>query len=112
MVGQLYRLTDMRRDAAYTIFYMGINSGAAIGTILVGYLGQKIGWSYGFGLAGIGMVAGLIVFVLGKNVLLGAGGAPAPLSKTKEWTLDGNGLVAVLRVWGLNQYKDLNTNFH
>ena len=44
MVGQLYRLTDMRRDAAYTIFYMGINVGAALGTILVGYLGQKIGF--------------------------------------------------------------------
>src|SRR3546814_9566003 len=56
MVGQLYRLTDMRRDAAYTIFYMGINVGASLGTILVGYLGQRIGWSYGFGLAGIGLV--------------------------------------------------------
>ena len=65
MVGQLYRLTDMRRDAAYTIFYMGINAGAALGTILVAYLGQTVGWGYGFGLAGIGMVAGLIVFVLG-----------------------------------------------
>src|SRR3546814_3571 len=110
MVGQLYRLTDMRRDAAYTIFYMGINSGAAIGTILVGYLGQKIGWSYGFGLAGIGTVAGLIVFVLGKNVLLGAGEAPAPLSKKKEWTLYGTGLIAVLVMWGLIQYQDVIQN--
>ncbi len=81
MVGQLYKLTDIRRDGAYTIFYMGINVGAAIGTILVGYLGQTIGWGYGFGLAGIGMVAGLIVFVFGKKPLLGAGEAPAPLSR-------------------------------
>lgn len=46
IVGQLYRMTDTRRDAAYTIFYMGVNSGAALGTILVGYLGETIGWSY------------------------------------------------------------------
>ena len=56
----------MRRDGAYTIFYMGINLGAAVGTILVGYLGQTVGWGFGFGLAGIGMLAGLVVFVLGK----------------------------------------------
>lgn len=107
MVGQLYRLTDMRRDAAYTIFYMGINVGAALGTILVGYLGQKIGWSYGFGLAGIGMVAGLIVFVLGKNVLLGAGEAPAPLAKAKEWSIYGVGVAAVAIMWALVQYQDV-----
>jgi POT family proton-dependent oligopeptide transporter len=110
MVGQLYRLTDMRRDAAYTIFYMGINVGAALGTILVGYLGQKIGWAYGFGLAGIGMVAGLIVFVLGKNVLLGAGEAPAPLAKSKEWSIYGVGLVAVGVMWALVQYQDVIQN--
>ncbi|HYI65176.1 MAG TPA: oligopeptide:H+ symporter, partial [Allosphingosinicella sp.] len=51
IVGQLYPRTDVRRDGAYTIFYMGINAGAAIGTILAGYLGQKYGWRYGFGLA-------------------------------------------------------------
>src|SRR6478735_4002196 len=107
MVGQLYRLTDMRRDAAYTIFYMGINVGAALGTILVAYLGQTIGWSYGFGLAGIGMVAGLIVFVLGKKVLFGAGEAPAPLSRAKEMTLYGIGLASVAVIWGLIQYQDV-----
>ena len=107
MVGQLYRLTDMRRDAAYTIFYMGINVGAALGTILVGYLGQRIGWAYGFGLAGIGMVAGLIVFVLGKKVLLGAGEAPAPLSRNTELAVYGSGLAAVAVMWGLVQYQDV-----
>jgi len=107
MVGQLYRLTDMRRDAAYTIFYMGINVGAALGTILVGYLGQRIGWSYGFGLAGIGMVAGLIVFVLGKKVLLGAGEAPAPLSRGKELSVYGAGVAAVAVMWALVQYQDV-----
>jgi proton-dependent oligopeptide transporter, POT family len=107
MVGQLYRLTDMRRDAAYTIFYMGINVGAALGTIMVGYLGQTLGWGWGFGLAGIGMLAGLAVFVLGKKVLLGAGEAPGPLSRQREFTLYGIGIAAVAVMWGLIQYQDV-----
>jgi POT family proton-dependent oligopeptide transporter len=107
MVGQLYNLTDTRRDGAYTVFYMGINVGAAIGTILVGYLGQTIGWGYGFGLAGIGMLAGLIVFVLGRKALRGAGEAPAPLSSARMWTLYGIGLAAVAVIWALVQYQDV-----
>jgi POT family proton-dependent oligopeptide transporter len=107
MVGQLYSLTDIRRDGAYTIFYMGINVGAAIGTILVGYLGQTIGWGYGFGLAGIGMLAGLVVFVLGKKALRGAGEAPVPLSRSKEFTLYAVGIGAVAVIWALVQYQDV-----
>ncbi|MGX7951041.1 peptide MFS transporter [Tsuneonella sp. HG249] len=107
MVGQLYKLTDIRRDGAYTIFYMGINLGAAVGTILVGYLGQTIGWGYGFGLAGIGMLAGLIVFVLGKSALRGAGEAPAALAKGKEYLLYGIGFAAVAICWALVQYQDV-----
>jgi POT family proton-dependent oligopeptide transporter len=107
MVGQLYNLTDVRRDGAYTIFYMGINVGAAIGTILVGYLGETVGWGYGFGLAGIGMLAGLIVFVLGKKVLNGAGEAPRPLSRNKEFSLYGIGVAAVAVIWALVQYQDV-----
>lgn len=107
MVGQLYNLTDIRRDGAYTIFYMGINVGAALGTILVGYLGETIGWGYGFGLAGIGMLAGLVVFVLGKGALNGAGEAPRPLPKNKEFTLYGIGVAAVAVIWALVQYQDV-----
>jgi POT family proton-dependent oligopeptide transporter len=107
MVGQLYNLTDIRRDGAYTIFYMGINVGAALGTILVGYLGETIGWGYGFGLAGIGMLAGLIVFVLGKKALNGAGEAPRPLNKGLEYSLYGIGFAAVAVIWGLVQYQDV-----
>jgi len=110
MVGQLYKLTDIRRDGAYTIFYMGINLGAAVGTILVGYLGQTIGWGWGFGLAGIGMLAGLVVFVLGKDLLGGAGEAPAPLAKSHEWTLYIVGLGAVAVCWALVQYQDVIQN--
>jgi proton-dependent oligopeptide transporter, POT family len=107
MVGQLYPLTDIRRDPAYTIFYMGINLGAAIGSILAGYLGITLGWAYGFGLAGIGMLAGLIVFVLGRKALRGAGEAPRPLAKNTEWTLYAVGLGAVAIIWGLIQYQDV-----
>jgi POT family proton-dependent oligopeptide transporter len=109
MVGQLYNLTDVRRDGAYTIFYMGINVGAALGTILVAYLGQhpSFGWGFGFGLAGIGMLLGLIVFVLGKSSLRGAGEAPKPLGKGLEYGLYGIGFAAVAVIWALVQYQDV-----
>ncbi len=107
MVGQLYKLTDTRRDAAYTIFYMGINVGAAAGTILVGYLGIVKGWAYGFGLAGIGMVAGLIVFVLGRAALRGAGEAPKLLARNKELAVYVAGIAAVAVMWGLMQYREV-----
>ncbi len=110
MVGQLYNLTDTRRDGAYTVFYMGINLGAAVGTILVGYLGETVGWGYGFGLAGIGMLAGLIVFVLGKKTLRGAGEAPRALPSSREWTIYGIGLAAVAMIWGLIQYQNIIQN--
>lgn len=110
MVGQLYKLTDVRRDGAYTVFYMGINVGAAIGTILVGYLGETIGWGYGFGLAGIGMLLGLVVFVLGKSALNGAGEAPVPLAKSREMTLYGIGIAAVAVCWALVQYQSVIQN--
>ncbi len=105
IVGQLYRLTDTRRDGAYTIFYIGINTGATLGTILVGYLGETIGWPFGFGLAGIGMVAGLIIFAIGKPALRGHGEPPAPLGARTEWSLYAIGLASVAVIWLLVQYQ-------
>jgi POT family proton-dependent oligopeptide transporter len=67
MVGQLYRQGDSRRDAGFTIFYMGINLGAFFAPLVCGYLGEKVGWHYGFGAAGVGMVLGLIVYLWGVN---------------------------------------------
>ena len=100
IVGQLYPRTDVRRDGAYTIFYMGINVGAAIGTIIAGYLGETFGWSYGFGAAGIGMLLGLIVFVLGKPLLLGQGEPPKPLGQAaREWMIYAVGAVGVAIMW-------------
>jgi proton-dependent oligopeptide transporter, POT family len=71
MVGNLYPVGDTRRDVAYTIFYMGINLGAGISPLVCGYLGEKVGWHYGFGAAGIGMVIGLIVFLSFQKELVG-----------------------------------------
>ena len=110
IVGQLYNMKDTRRDAAFTIFYMGVNVGAALGTILVGYLGETIGWAYGFGMAGIGMVIGLIIFVIGKPALQGRGEAPVPLSRSREFTLYAVGLAAVAVCWGLIQFQDAIQN--
>ena len=107
IVGQLYRLTDTRRDGAYTIFYMGVNTGAALGTILVGYLGETVGWAYGFGLAGIGMILGLIIFVAGKPALKGRGEPPVPLARNREITLYAVGLAAVAVIWFLIQYQSV-----
>jgi len=106
IVGQLYRMTDIRRDSAYTIFYMGVNVGAALGTILVGYLGETLGWSRGFGLAGIGMVLGLVIFIAGRRALMGHGEPPAPLARPLEWRLYGIGVAAVGAIWLLLQYQD------
>ena len=110
IVGQLYRMTDGRRDAAYTIFYMGVNTGAALGTILVGYLGETIGWSWGFGLAGIGMVLGLIIFVIGKPALKGQGEPPLPLPRQREALLYAVGAASVGVIWLLIQYQDVIQN--
>lgn len=110
IVGQLYRMTDTRRDAAYTIFYMGVNVGAALGTILVGYLGETIGWAWGFGMAGIGMVLGLIIFVIGKPALKGKGEPPKPLLRPREFQLYAVGVASVAIIWFLIQYQGIIQN--
>jgi len=69
IVGQLYARDIDKKDGAYTIFYMGINAGAFLGILLCGYVGEKVGWSYGFGMAGIFMCLGMIMFYLGQDVL-------------------------------------------
>ncbi len=78
IVGELYEKTDERRDGAFTIFYVGINLGAFGGALIAGGLGETYGWKYGFGLAGIGMLFGLLAFVWGKPLLNGAGEPPNP----------------------------------
>tara|TARA_Y200000002_G_scaffold254304_1_gene210842 strand:+ start:3177 stop:4844 length:1668 start_codon:yes stop_codon:yes gene_type:complete len=68
IVGQLYKDNDPRKDGAYTIFYMGINAGAFLGILLCGYLGENIGWHWGFGLAGIFMFFGMLQFYFAQSI--------------------------------------------
>ncbi|HBE70820.1 MAG TPA: MFS transporter [Planctomycetaceae bacterium] len=114
IVGQLYPRTDIRRDGAYTIFYMGINLGAATGALACGYLGQSEdwGWSWGFGAAGVGMLLGLIVFGLGKPLLHGRGEPPKPEELAKpvaglklEYLLYALGVATVVICWALIQFQ-------
>lgn len=73
MVGGLYEEKDPKRDQGFTYFYMGINLGAFLATLIVGYVGEKIGWHYGFGLAGIGMLIGQATFLYGQRHLTTVG---------------------------------------
>jgi POT family proton-dependent oligopeptide transporter len=73
IVGELYSADDKRRDAGFSIFYMGINLGATVAPFVCGYLGQEVGWHWGFGAAGVGMTFGLLQYVLGKSRLGNAG---------------------------------------
>ncbi len=77
MVGGLYAPGDARRDAGFSIFYMGINIGVSVAPIVLGYLGENVSWHAGFGLAGVGMVFGLIQYVAGARHL-GDVGRPTP----------------------------------
>ncbi|OUV02894.1 MAG: MFS transporter [Betaproteobacteria bacterium TMED82] len=78
LVGTLYDREDCRRDSGFTIFYMGINIGAFAATLLCAYLGETYGWRYGFGVAGVGMVIGLLTFYLGTPLLGKIGLPPNP----------------------------------
>ncbi len=83
IVGSLYGFGDVRRDSGFTIFYMGINLGAFLASILCGYLGIKYGWKYGFGLAGFGMLLGLLIFLRYQSWLEGKAEPPST-EKLKE----------------------------
>jgi len=99
IVGQLYPEGGARRDAGFTIFYMGINLGAAIGPMICSTLGEKVNWHYGFGAAGVGMVLGLIQFRLSARHLGDAGKHPGHPEKAsrKHWGL----FIAALAIIGL-----------
>ncbi len=85
VVGELYPQGGASRDAAFSIFYMGINLGSVLGITIVGYLGQKINWHMGFGAAAIGMLLGLIVFKIGsQKYLKGLGEVPTKKEVTEE----------------------------
>jgi POT family proton-dependent oligopeptide transporter len=111
IVGQLYSQGDPRRDPGFTLYYYGINLGGFWAAVLCGLLGQSVGWWAGFGLAGVGMLAGLIVFIWGKPLMEGHGGPPEPelLKRAAlgglnlEWSLYLASLVGVAAVWVIVQ---------
>lgn len=111
LVGRLYATDDPRRDSAFTIFYMGINMGAFLAPIACGYLGERLGWHWGFGLAGIGMLLGLVVFVRAQPLLAGIAEPPARpevrgafgRSSLDAWVYLGTPL-AVVVAWQLVQH--------
>jgi POT family proton-dependent oligopeptide transporter len=87
MISEMYKGKESKKDGAYTIYYMGVNAGAFFGMMLCGYLAENIGWSYGFGLAGIFMLGGLIQFWLAKDLFGSIGERP---SKVHEVELPQN----------------------
>ncbi len=84
IVGALYEKEDVRRDSGFTIFYMGINLGSFVATLLCGWLGENYGWGYGFGAAGIGMILGLLTFIYGQKYLMGKAEPKNPEILTKK----------------------------
>ena len=115
IVGQLYGENDPRRDGGFTIFYMGINIGAFTATLACAYLGETYGWRYGFGLAGVGMLTGLLVFQMFRHHLSGYGEPPDPadLNKSVFPGLDQErliyviGIIGVFGVWQLVDRKSV-----
>src|SRR5438093_5282513 len=98
VVGQLYSKDDHRRDAGFSIFYMGINLGAFIAPLVCGYLGQRVSWHVGFGAAGIGMTLGLVQYVLGARNLGDAGLRPAQAVDQRTKTIAAGVAAAFLLV--------------
>ena len=84
IVGKLYDGNDSQRDSGYTIFYMSINIGSVLGFLICGYLGEKIGWHWGFGAAGIGMAFGAFQFIRYRSLLNGAGSNPSESDPAKR----------------------------
>jgi POT family proton-dependent oligopeptide transporter len=129
-VGSLYAPGDPRRDRAYTIFYMGINLGAFFSPLVCGTLGQKLGWHYGFAAAGVGMIAGLLLYLWGQKYLAQDQLTRArqthtenePLTSTEWKAIAGLVVLCMLNVifWGVYEqqgntiqlFADRNTDWH
>jgi POT family proton-dependent oligopeptide transporter len=115
LVGQLYQPDDPRRDSGFTIFYMGINIGGAVAPLLTGWVAFRYGWSWGFGLAGVGMLVGLLGFLRGQKMLLGHAEPPSPARLRQrvlpgvsvEWLIYGSSLLLVAAAWFLLQHQQL-----
>ena len=92
IISKIYEGRDNKKDGAYNIFYMGVNAGAFLGIMLCGWLGEKVGWSFGFGLAGIFMFLGMVQFYFAQP-LFGSIGEKPKVVKDKDSTLETNNAV-------------------
>jgi POT family proton-dependent oligopeptide transporter len=99
IVSEMYKDRPEKKDGAYTIFYMGVNSGAFFGIVLCGYLGEQVGWNWGFGLAGIFMLFGLIQFWLSRNIFGDIG--LKPVKKEVALTDENNDTLNPFSIWQL-----------
>ena len=99
IVSEMYKDRPEKKDGAYTIFYMGVNSGAFFGIVLCGYLGEQVGWNWGFGLAGVFMLFGLIQFWLSQNIFGDIG--LKPVKKVVALTDENNDKLNPFPVWQL-----------
>ena len=99
IVSEMYKDRPEKKDGAYTIFYMGVNSGAFFGIVLCGYLGEQVGWNWGFGLAGIFMLFGLIQFWLSQNIFGDIG--LKPVKKEVALTDENNDTLNPFSFWQL-----------
>jgi POT family proton-dependent oligopeptide transporter len=115
VVGALYGPNDPRRDGGFTIFYMGINVGSFLATIIVAGVGEIYGWGYGFGIAGIGMLFGLAVFLWGQHLLEGRADPPEDVDLkesvfagiNREYLIYVIGLGLVALMWLMLQFQEL-----
>ncbi|MBX3713814.1 MAG: peptide MFS transporter [Lysobacter sp.] len=113
IVGRLYSADDPRRDSGFTIFYLGINVGAFLASLIVAEIGEKIGWGYGFALAGVMMALGLVQFIIGQKHLRGHAEpadpvllkAPAFAGLSREWLIYLGGLGLTVVVWQVLQTR-------
>ena len=96
IVGQLYHQGDPRRDSGFSIFYMGINLGALISPLICGYVGERISWRLGFGVAGLGMLAGLVQYLATSRYLGTAGLHPASTGDPEK---DEREKKSAIRAW-------------
>ncbi|MCW5518699.1 peptide MFS transporter [Aureitalea sp. L0-47] len=99
IISKMYEGHDEKKDGAYNIFYMGVNAGAFIGIMLCGWVGEKVGWSYGFGLAGIFMFLGMLQFVFAQRLFGSVGDVPKKKTGevAKEVVMDGDEEVTIKR---------------
>jgi len=113
IISEMYKGKDEKKDGAYTIFYMGVNAGAFLGILLCGYLGEQVGWRWGFGLAGVFMLFGLLQFWFAQNIFGDIGTKPvkgdsaalelsANEPKLNPFTSLQLGLIAIAGVLGIS----------